>query len=322
MDLPVVPVANAILPRPDGGAIRGVFLDPVTASFIHRIGAGGTCLLLPHSVETGEVYPVGVIGRLEQAWLQTVYNPYLRTCSRAIFAELAGRGRGKARSFRLDDGMVVAEGIEPVEIDALWSKDYPVIDGAGWQPVEGATEMKGLSDLPVTIYGYDLESGERVELAGNVGGLIPPERAHTVEHAMIRCLKEHAICTPKNLADAVTEETMELKQSLELGFAFKQPEVFGVTNSGQCGNPLTSLAHFYLAKEFIQNLKEGQNLEDSLEGARLTALSRISSDLGLSTRPGLRVMQGLKQGMLHDDTTLSPSLLKKVLRRFPKSPWS
>ncbi|MCR4399099.1 MAG: hypothetical protein NUV93_09090 [Firmicutes bacterium] len=321
MDLPVVPVANGVFPRSEGGSIRGVFLDPVTATFMQRVGTGGSCLLLPYSVERGQMYPMGVIGRLDQVWLQGIFNPYVGVHATALLAEVSGMGRGKAGKFTFSDGLLIARDVETVEIGALWSGGYPVIDGAGWMAVEGHTEMKGPTDLPITICGYDLENGERLELRGNVGGVVPPERAHTLEHAIIRCLREYAICTPKNLSEAMVSETEELKESLEFGFALRKPEMFGMTASGRCGNPLTNLAHFYLAKEFIENLREGRTPGDSLESARLTALSRLASDLGINTRPGLRVMQGLKRGMMHDDTRLSPSSLKRVLRRFPSSPW-
>ncbi|NPV70962.1 MAG: hypothetical protein HPY55_10000 [Firmicutes bacterium] len=322
MDIPVVAVANGILPRADGGTVRGVFLDPSTASMMAQVGVGGTCLLLPHSIGSGEIYPVGVVSRIEQAWLRPVFNPYLNSGCTALFAEMSGRGRAKASGYRLEGSTVVAEDVEPVDLGQLWSSGYPVIDGSGWQPTGGFTEIKGACDLPITIYGFDLESSEEVEVTGNVGGLVPPEKAHTLEHAIIRCLREHALCTPKNLAGAIEAETAELKESLEIGFTLRRPEVFGLTQSGQCGNPLTNLAHFYLAREVVENLKEGQDLRDSLEAARLKALSRISGDLGLSTEPGIRVLQGLKKGMMHDDTRLTPSFLKKVLKRFPRSPWN
>jgi hypothetical protein len=88
-----------------------------------------------------------------------------------------------------------------------------------------------------------------------------------------------------------------------------------------CGNPLTGLAKFYLADELRKQLENGAGLTRSVEKARLSALSKVADDLGLSTRQGIRVLEGLKRGMLHDDSTLSDATLKKILKRFPLSPW-
>ena len=58
-----------------------------------------------------------------------------------------------------------------------------------------------------------------------------------------------------------------------------------------------------------------------LDDARLSALSKVTGDLDLSTRRGDRVMQGLKMGMMHDDSPQETDVLRSVLRHFPLSPW-
>ena len=50
-------------------------------------------------------------------------------------------------------------------------------------------------------------------------------------------------------------------------------------------------------------------------------MSQLTEDLGLTTEPGLRALQGLKKGMKHDDSPLSLELCKKILGRFPLEPW-
>ena len=181
--------------------------------------------------------------------------------------------------------------------------------------------MKAPNDLPMTIYGVEYESGNEVSLSGNVGGLLSPEQAHTIEHAIIRSLQKYAMCTPKTLAKAVLEEGRELKRSVEIGYKLRRPEVFGVTSSGACGNPLTNLAQFYLAKEMVESIDEGYSIIESMETARRKALSKLTDELELTTEIGLRALQGLKKGMLHDDSPIAQKYTKRVLRRFPPSPW-
>ena len=71
------------------------------------------------------------------------------------------------------------------------------------------------------------------------------ETAHTVEHAVIRSLKRHAMVTLKTLRECMKEETDALKASLSVGYSLKMPG-FGITSSGMW-KPLTGLAHFYLS---------------------------------------------------------------------------
>jgi hypothetical protein len=50
-------------------------------------------------------------------------------------------------------------------------------------------------------------------------------------------------------------------------------------------------------------------------------MSQLTQDIGLTTQPGIRAAQGMKRGMNHDDTPLSLETAKKVIARFPLSPW-
>ena len=200
-------------------------------------------------------------------------------------------------------------------------KEYPVISGAGWMPSGGTTEFRDPSDIPVTIYGTDLEAGREVSIRANVGGLISQEQAHTVEHGLIRALRTYGLCTPRTLIDSMARETAELKTSMEFGIRLALPEMIGRTSTGACGNPMSNLAQFYLAQDFIENLSAGQNTAESLLNARRKAMSQLTGDLGLTMRPGLRVLQGLKKGMAHDDTPLKVETSKRVITRFPLDPW-
>jgi hypothetical protein len=50
-------------------------------------------------------------------------------------------------------------------------------------------------------------------------------------------------------------------------------------------------------------------------------MSQLTQDLGLTMQQGVRVLQGLKKGMSHDDTPLKIDICKKVIGRFPLDPW-
>jgi hypothetical protein len=119
----------------------------------------------------------------------------------------------------------------------------------------------------------------------------------------------------------MAQETSELKQSVETSIRFSLPEALGVTRSGACGNPMTNLARFYLAREFVSNVEAGRSLNESLTKARRRTMSQLTQDLGLTMQPGLRALQGLKKGMSHDDTPLKINICKKVIGRFPFDPW-
>jgi hypothetical protein len=181
--------------------------------------------------------------------------------------------------------------------------------------------MASLQDITVVIYGTDLEKGNQVQVSAKVGGFISGEQAHTVEHAIIRSLNRYALCSAKTLMRCIEEETNELKQSVEWGIKYARPDVFGITQSGACGNPLTNTAQIYMAQEFSLALDDGRSLLASVDQARKKAMSRLTGDLGISTQAGVRILQGLKKGMFHDDTPISLEKSKRILGKFPASPW-
>lgn len=217
---------------------------------------------------------------------------------------------------------MLASRVEAVDVAGLRARGYPVVDGAGWQALGGHTRYQGMDDVLVTLEGVEYESGRRVQVTGNLGGIIPPDRAHTVEHGIIRALGHYAFCTPRLLREAFQDEGRELQQSLEVGFRLRLPEVFGVTRTGACGNPLSDLAHFYLARELVEKLAEGEPFARSLEAARNVTMSRLVEELELTDRAPFRVPRALKHGMFHDDTPLDLDTLKRVLGRFPATPWA
>ena len=316
MNVPVIPVANGMIPRPSQ-EMEGIFLGAWVSKAFAKTRRRGA-LILPYSYDGG-LYPVGSLVEVRDAWKDRVMFPPALEIHDAAFARVEGRAKARARSFASEDGVLMASDVEILDLHDLRSR-YPVVDGAGWIALEGETEARGSDDIRVDIYGLT-HAGEPVTIGANLGGLVDAEAAHTIEHAIIRSQRSFALVTPKTLKVAIEAETQDLKASIDAGYRFRMPEVFGVTSTGVCGNPLTGLAHFYLASELTKNLTRGASIADSLRSARLTTLSKVTADLDLSTEMDLRVLQSLKIGMMHDDTPLTEDVLKAVLRRFPLSPW-
>jgi len=320
VDIFALPIVNGVLPRPNGGVLQGVFLDPYFAKMLVNLGVGSKVLLLPISREDQSLYPVGVRARIEDLWTEKV-APFDN--ARALFVKVLGRERTRARSFEFTDEGLLAKGIEPLDIQQLREMGYPVICGAGWHPTGGYTTFdNNRQNIEITIYGFELQTGKDVAIQGRLGGEIEPEKAHTVEHAIIRSLKNYAMCTPKTLRICMERETEELKWSVEVGIAHKLPEVFGVTKSGICGNPLTQMASYYLSEEFTKQIKSGASLIESITQARNKTVSKLTKDMEISTKKGERSLQGLKKGMFHDDEPEELIVLKRVISRFPASPWN
>ena len=84
---------------------------------------------------------------------------------------------------------------------------------------------------------------------------------------------------------------------------------------------MTHLAQFYMFQELSDQIKQNDTTGFSMDKARRAVMSRLTGELGLTSEPGLRALQGLKKGMAHDDSLLSVDLCKKILRRFPLEPW-
>jgi len=316
VSMPVLPVLNGAIPR-RSGEITGVFLDKASRQ-VFRSGRGSLVLLLPFNYRSG-LYPVGTAVSIEDVWQQPVIAAPSFDIVDALFVRVSGKATVKAGGIRFQNGSLRARDIEKLDLKELRTV-YPLIDGAGWSPVEGSTEARSPQDIRVTVFGVSHE-GEEVLLSANLGGLVTAETAHTIEHAVIRSLQRHAMVTPKTLRECMKEETDALKASLSVGYSLKMPEIFGVTSSGMCGNPLTGLARFYVSEDLRRNLEGGASFARSLEDARLSALSKVTGDLDLTTRRGDRIMQGLKMGMMHDDSPQESDTLRSVLRRFPLSPW-
>ncbi|WP_213974412.1 hypothetical protein [Tepidanaerobacter acetatoxydans] len=320
MDTYAIPIVNGVLPRPDGGVLQGVFLDSFFANMLVKTGVGNDIFLFPLSSDDKSPYPVGVLVRIEDMWVDKVPQGSDAT---ALFARVIGRERYKARKFSLSNEGLFALDIEKIDIYELRSLGYPIICGAGWHPTGGYTTFgSNRKDIEITIYGFELETGKDVAIVGYLGSEIEPEKAHTVEHAIIRSLKNYAMCTPKTLRECMEKETEELKWSVEIGIAKKLPEVFGVTKSGFCGNPLTQMASYYLSEEFQNQIESGEDILNSLSKARKKTVSRLTKDMDISSRKGLRQLQALKKGMFHDDTPEELKVLKRVIMKFPANPWN
>jgi hypothetical protein len=310
----ILPISNGLLPRPYGGRVKGVFLLGQAQGMVRELGRGEDILLCPVNKNTG-LYPVGVAARAVDIWTE-------KTAALVPLAVVVLEGRSHARWNTVKDvnGFLRSDDTEYVDLKKM-SSDYPVISGAGWVAAGGYTEIRDKSNIHITIYGNAAETGEKVAVAADLGGLLAPEQAHTVEHSIIRALNTYCLCSVKTLVEAMREETSELKKSVEVGLKYALPEVLGVTQSGYCGNPMTNLAQIYLAREFSDSLNAGKSLTESLDRARKTTMSQLTNDIGLTDKPALRALQGLKKGMAHDDTMLKREIYKKVIARFNFDPW-
>jgi hypothetical protein len=315
-----MPVANGIMPRPQGGKIRGMFIGGQVECVLSEMDRQQEILVCPWLEREGGLYPVGVLARVVELSQETAADENGNQL-KLLLVTLEGTDHARWKTYNTSKSCIFSGDIERLNLKIM-RKDYPCISGAGWVPAGGYTEFRGKLDIPVTVYGDDLETGQKIEISANLGGLVTQEQAHTLEHAIIRALKYCGLCTPRTLLQAVIQEAEELKQSVEAGIRFTLPEVLGRTKSGMCGNPMTQLAQFYLNDQFEENLEAGKSLGRSLAEARRSAMSQLTQDIGLTTRPGLRVLQGLKKGMSHDDTILKLEIYKKVIGRFPRDPWS
>lgn len=315
----IMPVANGILPRPHGGRIVGMFILEQGGQILHDVGVGHDVLICPWIVDSETLYPVGVIARIMDISAQMAISDDGIELP-VMMAELEGRDWARWYSLKTVGASLFSADVERLDFKRL-RKEYPSISGAGWVPAGGYTEFRAKTDIPVTIYGTDLESGAEVSIKANLGGLVQQEQAHTLEHAIIRALKTYGLCTARTLLESMIKETTELKRSVEASIKYNLPEVLGITASGACGNPMTNLAQFYLAKTFVSNVSAGKSLTESLTKARRSTMSRLTGELGLTMQPDVRVLQGLKKGMSHDDTPLKVEICKKVIGRFPIDPW-
>ena len=314
----LIPVVNGILPRPGGGRSTGGFFAgrmSITPPFEPGMKVF-VCPLLP---ATGSLYRVGVLAALLDVRRQNV-DVAGQDPDSFVSLQIEGLTHARWSTLNIRQGCVFAEELESLDFRVM-RQEYPVISGAGWAPQGGWTEFRSLRDIPVTLYGNDIERESRISLRGNLKDLVSLESAHTIEHALIRSLRTYGLCTPRTLRQAMREETEELTWSVEKSMRYALPEVLGKTQAGACGNPMTNLAQFYMFQEISEQQKGTNDGFRALERARRAVMSRLTGELGLTTDPSLRAMQGLKRGMMHDDSPLSLDLCKKVLKRFPLEPW-
>jgi hypothetical protein len=315
----IMPVANGILPKPGGGEITGMFIMENGGRILSELGIGRELMVCPFSVDEQELYPVGIVVRIRDMWEQT-YPSETGGEVPVIMAVLEGRGHAKWHTLDAAGVYLVSKNVEFINLRAM-RKEYPAISGAGWIPEGGYTEFRDQRDIPVTLYGTDIESGQKVSVSGNLGGLVELEQAHTIEHAMIRALRVYGLCTPKTLIDSIGKEADELKKSVEFSIKYTMPEVLGITSSGACGNPMTNLAQFYLTQNFVDNVSMGKSLNESIINARKSTMSQLVQDMDITMLPEFRALQGMKKGMSHDDTLVGMGIYKKVIGRFPFEPW-
>jgi hypothetical protein len=314
----VLPVANGVMPKPDGGQVTGAFFSPQDSQVFSQL-TGQDILICPWLVEEQTLYPVGVLARLLRTWNQPVADAAGQEHS-LVMAVVEGRGHARWHSLQTQGLFLFTSGVEQVDLKMMRS-EYPAVSAAGWLPQGGFTEFRADTDIPVTLYGTDLETCREVSVTANLGGLVTQEQAHTVEHGMLRALKTYGLSTPRTLLDSLRRETEELKRSVDWGIKFNMPEIFGKTATGACGNPMSNMAQFYLTQDFLDNLSTGKSVDRSLYEARRSTMSQLTDELGLTMNTGVRVLQGLKKGMRHDDTPLKVEVCKNIIRRFPFEPW-
>ncbi|HHY71406.1 MAG TPA: hypothetical protein GX519_07170, partial [Thermoanaerobacterales bacterium] len=113
MDVYAIPIVNGVLPRPDGGVLQGIFLDPFFANMLLSAGVGNNILLFPLSSDDQGPYPVGVLARIEDLWVDKTSQG---GGTKALFARVIGRERYKARSFSLANEGLFALDLERVDI--------------------------------------------------------------------------------------------------------------------------------------------------------------------------------------------------------------
>lgn len=313
----LIPVINGLLPRPGGGRSVGAFPQG-TPEQMPQLEPGENVFICPLVPATGALYRIGVLARIVDMRRQ-LFEIFGSEPVPFLSMLIEGCTHARWNTLTTNSGFVMAEGLETQDFRKTRS-DYPVVSGAGWAPEGGFTEFRSLGDIPVTLYGKDIERNTAVNLTGNLKGLVSLEAAHTIEHAMIRSLRTYGLCTPRTLQEAMHEETEELTWSVEKSMRYALPEILGNTQAGACGNPMTNMAHFYMFQELSAQIRDTGGGERALQQARRTVMSRLTGDLGLTTEPGLRALQGLKKGMRHDDSPLSLDLCKKILLRFPLEP--
>ncbi len=313
----LLPVVNGILPRPGGGVAVGGFFDGFHGTIFEP---GLTIFVCPLVMPQSQLYRIGVVAKVIRTTPSTLNDPQ-QSNRQVLIVEMEGIVHARWSTLNYSDGYFWVEGIQVMDFRKNRA-EYPVVSGAGWTPQGGYTEFKNCADIPVTLYGIDLEDQRPLSMQANLRGLVSLETAHTIEHAIIRSLRTYGLCTARTLQESMRLETEELTWSVEKSMQLALPELLGQTLSGSCGNPMTHLAHFYMFQELAAQDKQEPITEIAIERARRTVMSRLSGELGLTTEPGIRSLQALKKGMFHDDSPLGIEGCKQVLARFPLHPWT
>jgi len=312
----LVPVINGVLPRPGGGKSAGAILERESGG---KLENGTGIFVCPFVPANGTLYRVGILAKVVGIGRHSMALPGQDPAS-FLMVLLEGVSHARWNTVQFSQGSLQVEGLEPIDFSAMRS-EYPVVSGAGWVVRGGYTEFRSLVDIPVTIYGNEIERNSMVELKANLKGLVSMETAHTIEHAMIRSLQTYGLCSARTLQESMRLETEELTWSVEKSMKFAMPEFLGQSQAGACGNPMTHLAQYYMFQEMSEQMKSSNETDISPDRARRVVMSKLTGDMGLTTEPGLRSLQGLKKGMRHDDSLISIELCKRVLSRFPLEPW-
>ena len=320
MNILVMPITNGVFPAPYREPITGMFVLEYDKRILRKIGLKRDILLCSAYFNPDfQVYPVGIVTRINDLWEKEIFDEELRI-QKALMVSFEGRAFARWHTLKKGNAYLYSDKIEILNFRKTRA-EYPVISGAGWQATGGYTEIEDEQNIRVTIYGKSLPAGEDVSITAKLGLLVKKEQAHTIEHSIIRALNTYAFCTPRTLIESMGKETKELKQSVEFSMKYAMPEVLGITQSGVCGNPMTSMAQRYLTEGFYDNLKSGKSLDESLIKARKSTMSQLTSNMDITTKKELRGLQGLKRGMAHDDTFLKVQTYKKIISKFPFSPW-
>ena len=173
-----MPVANSVLPRPHGGRIVGDVLEEQGGKILSEVGEGNDVFVCPWLVDSQSVYRSGIITRLMDIQSQMLTDEDGVQMS-VLLASFEGQAHARWHTLQTNGHCVVSSDIELMNFKRM-RKEYPAISGAGWMPSGGYTEFIGKTDIPVTIYGTDLENGREVSVTANLGGLVEKEQAHTI----------------------------------------------------------------------------------------------------------------------------------------------
>ena len=108
----IMPVANGVLPHPDGGRIKGAFVMEQGGRLLATTGIGQEILICPWIVDEQELYPIGVIARIIEIAEQSVPDPESGQSIPVILVCLEGRGHARWRGAHSEAGLLFAADVE------------------------------------------------------------------------------------------------------------------------------------------------------------------------------------------------------------------